>query len=415
MRYLDTGTRDPAQTLGQWMADVDRGGEITEVRWQAGFFTADALGHLAATLERLRRYGGQVRAVVGSNDGDTLGRDVERLADLLGVPRPGVRLGVVSYTGAFFHPKTYHVTRADGSEAAYVGSANLTAAGVGGLHVEAGLVLDTRSGDAAAVLAAIRTGVDSWFADPGRPGLTVVTDADVIARLLAAGVLAESRGSAARRENGNDAEVAGGAEVARGPRIRVLVPVPPWGTTDVRLGQRDAAPPSTDDGIGDEGDEASESDASAVAWDLVWRSGELSERDLNVPTGATTKRTGSIGLGRGDWGEMRDHRHYFRDEVFAALAWRRNLRTPTTELATAQFEVWIDQRMAGETALTIRHNTDTSSRTYEQNNHMTHLRWGEAKAWVADPALLHGTLRLYRERDPQSAPKFRIAIDRARA
>ncbi|MCI0342037.1 MAG: phospholipase D family protein [Planctomycetales bacterium] len=144
MKYLDSGWREPAQALGHWLEVVLQDGDVAEVRWQSGFYAADGLGFLAPTLDRIREEGGRVVALVGSNNGDTLRGDVARLVSLLGIPRPGAHLGVVSFTGAFFHPKTYHLTRRDGSQAAYVGSANLTSAGVGSLHVEAGVLLDTR-------------------------------------------------------------------------------------------------------------------------------------------------------------------------------------------------------------------------------------------------------------------------------
>ena len=53
--------------------------------------------------------------------------------------------------------------RNDGSQAAYVGSANLTPAGIGGQNVEAGLIIDTRQGNFPAVLDAVAGSVNSWF------------------------------------------------------------------------------------------------------------------------------------------------------------------------------------------------------------------------------------------------------------
>ena len=50
----------------------------------------------------------------------------------------------------------------DGSEAAYVGSANLTPPGLS-LHVEAGILLDSNDGDPASILREIATAIDAWF------------------------------------------------------------------------------------------------------------------------------------------------------------------------------------------------------------------------------------------------------------
>ncbi len=106
---------------------------------------------------------------------------------LMGVPRKNALLGVVYFSGAFFHPKTYHVHRKDGSQAAFVGSANLTASGLA-LHVEAGITLDTREGDSVAQLSQIAAAIDSWF-DQKRAGLNLVTGTASIDELVKNGVL----------------------------------------------------------------------------------------------------------------------------------------------------------------------------------------------------------------------------------
>lgn len=406
MRYLDSGARDPSQTLGRWLQEVLSDDTVVDVRWQSGFFTADGLGFLAPTLDRVRAEGGTVAAVVGSNNSDTLRSDIARLARLIGIPRAGARLGIVSFAGAFFHPKTYHIARRDGSETAYVGSANLTSAGVGSLHVEAGVVLDSRSGDEARLLATIRAAVDAWFADGGRPGLSLVTGEESLARLTYEGVLAERRTPRARIETGA-ADVPSGSR----PRLRMLVTVPPWGDVVGDNRESDTALADSNERSDDE-IETIASSLSAIPWELVWRSNGLSERDLNIPTGGNTNPTGSIGLRKGDWHESIDHRHYFREEVFAGLQWSIDPRVATREIATAIFEITIDLDFKGEAALKISHNTNTSSKTYQQRNEMTHLRWGEAKTWVADRTLLGAILSLYRERNPQGVPRFRISIDR---
>jgi len=403
MRYLDSGIRDPSQALGHWLEGVLRDGDVVEIRWQAGFYSADGLGFLAPTLERIRDEGGRVTALVGSNDGATLRADVERLLPLLGVPREGALLGVVSFVAAFYHPKTYHLTRRDRSQAAYVGSANLTSAGVGALHVEAGLVLDTRDGDDDGVLTAIAAGADSWFANGGRPGLSIVDGAEVIARLCAKGVLADQPLPRTRDAGEGGDEQTG----ARRPRLHALVRIPRWEHAGGGI-ETSCEPAATEP---EELDEEPVEPAT-LTWETVWRSRALSERDLNIPTGGNTNPTGSIGLKKGSWDDDIDHRHYFRDDVFADLPWSRDARTPTREIATAQFEVWIDGVLRGETTLTISHNTNTMSRTYAQNNEMTHLRWGEAKGWVARKRLLGAILQLDREADPVGIPRYRIRIDR---
>jgi hypothetical protein len=96
---------------------------------QSGFFGAEALGYFVEVFDRVANMDGTLSVLVGSNDGTTKRRDVELLLQLAGPPRDGCRLGVVAFDNAYFHPKTFHFERSDGSEAAYVGSANLTKSG----------------------------------------------------------------------------------------------------------------------------------------------------------------------------------------------------------------------------------------------------------------------------------------------
>jgi hypothetical protein len=233
MRYIDSGNRVPEEALGTWLIQEVQS-TIEEVRWQSGFFTADALGITATTLHRLAQNGHEVKAVIGSNDGGTLRRDVERLAEILRIPRPDAYLGVVSFTGAYFHPKTYHFRRADGSQCAYVGSANFTAAGVASRHVEAGVILDTREGDPDMILNQIAHAVDEWF-NGTRPGVTRITSVSDINALASDGVLAEA--APPRPPSGPPSA---GGRVAR-PGLRPLIALPTY-----------------DDGIRDPGDAGEE-------------------------------------------------------------------------------------------------------------------------------------------------------------
>ena len=87
---------------------------------------------------------------------------------------------------------------ADGSQAAYVGSANLTFPGISGVNIEAGLVLDTADGDPEPTLAEIAFAVDTWF-NGTRDGVHVVRTHDDVAELVAAGVLGLPRPTRPRR------------------------------------------------------------------------------------------------------------------------------------------------------------------------------------------------------------------------
>lgn len=189
MRYIDSGVREPSETLGTWLTDA-RSGDIVAIRWQTGFFGADSLSILAPLLERATKDSNVVRALIGSNECSTSQDDVRRLFQMLGMPRANATLGVVSFQGgAFYHPKVVHLTRRDGSQLAYVGSANLTGAGVSGQHVEAGILLDTSDGDDLAQLHRISRSIDRWFDGP-RPGLLRVETSNDIDYLTVQGILA---------------------------------------------------------------------------------------------------------------------------------------------------------------------------------------------------------------------------------
>lgn len=217
MRYLDTGAGDSARTLGAWMRDVMTD-EVTELRWQTGFFSSDALGFLVPTIRRLRAQQRLIVAVIGANDHETSRRDVEQLAALLGVPSAASHLRVVSFADSYFHPKTYHLRREDGSQAAYVGSANLTRYGVS-RHVEAGVALDTMWGNPPEELDAVAAAIDYWLA-PGVPGSTGIDGQSSIDQLVASGVLAQHRSARPG--------VGGGSGWDPRPRRGALLSLPPW-------------------------------------------------------------------------------------------------------------------------------------------------------------------------------------------
>lgn len=225
MRYIDTGGRRAEDTLATWFLEV-LNDDVVELRWQTGFYFTEGAGLLVPTLERLKRTEGVVHVVIGANERSTLRDDVRWLVETIALPRRNAALGVVSFSRGLFHPKTYHAVRSDGSEVAYVGSANLTAPAVSGRNVEAGLVLDTRAGDSVEVLRAIAAGVDSWFAD-ARAGFYPVPDLGTVQELTESGILVETLPP--RREipvEATDGNASGDQEQPPRPALRDLVEIP---------------------------------------------------------------------------------------------------------------------------------------------------------------------------------------------
>jgi HKD family nuclease len=143
-------------------------------------------------------------------------------------------------------------------------------------------------------------------------------------------------------------------------------------------------------------------------YSLVWESNALTERDLNVPTGATTHRTGSMLWKKGAT-EGIDQRHFFRDEVFDTTIWTADPKHAHLERARASFEIVVKNLNYGNFMLQLTHNTDKESRSYEQKNAMTQVHWGLALPVVARRDLLGRTMYLYRK--DTNPPEFLIEID----
>lgn len=220
MKYFDTGDRDPQNSLAHWLTTI-LNDEVNEVRIQTGFFSIGGIGLFVQTLDRCRQSEYPVRILLGSNDMGTLRDDVAQLAVIMGIPVcDTAQLGVVSFSGAYFHPKTYHFRRIDGSQAAFVGSANLTASGLA-LHVEAGIALDTREGDDPHHLEQIAVAIDSWFTDE-RDGMTLIAGNHDIDGLVENGILALVPPPRVNTQNGNGST---GQRTPR-PRLRPMITLP---------------------------------------------------------------------------------------------------------------------------------------------------------------------------------------------
>lgn len=187
MRYIDSGTREPDHALGTWFSQ-ELAENIIGVRIQSGFYSSEALAPFRQNFTNLSANGHSVRIVLGSNDGETLASHLEELVAALELPKVNAQLGIVYYQNAYFHPKTYHFQRADGSQAAYVGSANFTLPGVSARHVEAGIILDSREGDAPQVLDQIAQATDRWFDNPA-VGFERVESIQDVELLLASGII----------------------------------------------------------------------------------------------------------------------------------------------------------------------------------------------------------------------------------
>lgn len=173
--------------LGEWLVSFDPV-SVGALRWQTGYFSADGLAPLVPMIDVLKSQDRLTNCVIGSNGGETGEPDIAALLSLVGSPRVNAQIGVVSYSVGLFHPKVYHLTRQDGSQAAYVGSANLTSPGVSGLNIEAGIILDSSAGDPDQILSDVASAIDAWF-NGTRPGISLISALEDLSPLVAAGVL----------------------------------------------------------------------------------------------------------------------------------------------------------------------------------------------------------------------------------
>lgn len=232
MKYIDTGSRNPHDALATWLAGTINE-EVIELRIQSGFFSIQSVGILDIAFQRAKADAADISLLIGSNNGETLFSHVEHLIEKLSIPRQNVRLGIVSFGGGgYFHPKTYHIRRVDGSQAAYVGSANLTKNGLA-RHVEAGITLDSRDGDASEVLDSIAAAVDDWFAS-NRAGLHIITGLIDIQELLAQGIL-----SLKPAPRPKPSPSTGATPVAKKVLLGQIVALPDIGFTDLNPEQQE--------------------------------------------------------------------------------------------------------------------------------------------------------------------------------
>lgn len=130
---------------------------------------------------------------------------------------------------------------------------------------------------------------------------------------------------------------------------------------------------------------------------LLWKSGRLTRRDLNIPTGTNTNPTGSMLLKKGDASQDIDQRFYFRQQVFVKEAWENDPdpRYSHLERCTCQFRFVIKGIDYGVFSLRLSHNTRTDTATFAQKNSMTQIHWGEARPLIAREDLLDSICRLY--------------------
>ena len=301
--------------------------------------------------------------------------------------------------GIVFHPKIYLAKGIDEARLV-IGSANLTLGGLNN-NIEAGMALDLDLSDVSekGLVESIETEFLN-LSSHDTEHVTLVTSEEQLELLGKSGrVLDES-------------EVLPPRPIAKGTtpsndvisRIRLSVP------RLYRTIKRTQMTPLVSQELPVTNDASSRitSPTNKVGLVLMWESKPLTERDLNIPSGANTNPTGSISLDKGFLSEDIDHRHYFREEVFSHLQWIVS-NTLTVEETEARFELIVRGISYGEFSLRVAHTMGTQSIAYNQHNAMSRLSWGSAKQYIAHPDLIGRTLSLYR--DEEIPTQFLLEID----
>lgn len=307
-----------------------------------------------------------------------------------------------------FHPKLYLVR---GSQRArlVIGSANLTLGGLNN-NIEAGMSLDFDLENATdqATVAAIEAELDKLAGDYAANVLKVSAVAEVDALLAGGRVIDEMavpppRPSSSSGSSGNNDAI---------PRIKLKVAPLRRALKKAKAAAKPKPAKALKPGAAVAPAAAPHPvpvpTATGVQYEIVWESKPLTLRDLNIPDGATTNKTGSMNFDKGLLPADVDHRHYFREEIFNQLDWS-GAKAKTTEEAYAKFHLVIKGISYGEFDLRIGHTIGTDSKAYKQNNAMTRLSWGPVKTHVGNLDLKDRTLSLYRDlADPS---RFVLEID----
>lgn len=331
---------------------------------------------------RLKEHADKVSVFVGIRNGVT---SAQGLLQLLVA---GVKLYVVDTgsPGIIFHPKIY---LANGRNYARIisGSANLTFSGLNE-NIEASTIihLDLSLQDDRDYLSSLRSAFQILVKDFPQHVILLRSKKHII-RLLSEGRVEDERIPRPRKV---------GVSQSRGARQRL---------ERIRLHVKNRRPPS----FMRPAARPTIRRGLSAEWVLQWVSKGLTERDLNIPSGRTTNRTGSMLFKKGET-EGIDQRHYFRQTVFGNLIWAHDISPNKRHLerAEASFEIIIKGVSYGIHLLRLTHNTKTNVRAYEQKNSMTQIHWGTALNIVAQRDLLNRQMRLYQKPGTQ---EFVLQID----
>lgn len=240
-----------------------------------------------------------------------------------------------------FHPKIY-LFEGTGNSELIIGSVNLTAHGLfTNVETSIRLSMDNHIATDRTIVESLKQYYSGLF-DYTDPNLKLLTK-ELIDELVKADIVLTE---AQRKELQDKVVKASKAEtqniISKIFPKRAVAQIP----KDFRASKKSETPPVK-----------KASSKSIEASNLLWESGPLTERDLNIPKGSTTNPTGSMLFKKGRTEDI-DQRHYFRDKVFSPLNWVFDSKAGSTHLekAAGLFRIVVMGRDYGSFALTLTHN-----------------------------------------------------------
>jgi len=340
----------------------------------SAFASQAAIVGLSDTIEEAKKAFKQLTIIVGI---DQEGTSKETLEEIL-------KLNVDSYIfyqteSPIFHPKIY-LFEGDNDVKIILGSNNLTGSGLF-TNVEGAFLVEFTSGDVEndSLLTEFKNYYKSLlnFSDPN---LFKIEDS-IINDFVLKGIVPDEATRKTRYAKKSENNIATESTSLSIPKRKVA-------TLPYIFKKKKT--------IQDFSNSAINSEIFITDEELLWDSGPLTERDLNIPTGSTTNATGSILLKKGKLKEI-DQRHHFRDVIFGSLPWVNDTNASTSHLqrTTAFFAIFIGGISQGVFPLLLTHNTKTDSKSYKQKNSMTSLSWGDAKSIIAKRELIGKSIKLY--------------------
>lgn len=389
------------RTHGAAVKDLFKVGKVEAVSVSVAFVNEGGVEHIE---EALKPHAKQTRVFAGVRNEISSYQGLSRLYGLIG---SGLHTVDTASRLLVFHPK-FFIVRGDKRARMIIGSANLTLGGLNN-NIEASLLVDCDLADKAdaELVYKVESSLDAIVKEHPEHVVAVSSQA-VLDAMLKAGRLIDETALPPPRPR---TSAGGSADTDTLKRIALKVP-------RIKRPVTKAAAPAAAPAKAKSAKPAAAAKGAAAAvpvpatigvdFELVWESESLMRRDLNVPDGDNTAATGSINLDKGLLTDDVDFRHYFREEVFPALAWAPG-RSAGVHEAQATVQLVIKGLAYGEFQTRVAHTISSTSRSYLQKNAMTRLSWGAMKPYVAREDLIGRNLALYRDKaDPT---RFVVEID----